>query len=122
MQIVSGAGFTNGVNNDWASGTVNGLGNLIVGYNEIRVDDVGNPTNDDDRSGSHNIIVGKWNNYSSSGGLVAGYQNTISGIYSSVSGGSRNTADGHLSSVSGGYERTATGTYNWRAGALLQNE
>ncbi|MCP4158310.1 MAG: hypothetical protein GY757_61995 [bacterium] len=56
VQVVNGLGYTNGVNNNWGEpGTVNGLGNFIVGY-----------------------------------------RNTISGRYTSVSGGYRRTvADGH---------------------------
>ncbi|MCP4134979.1 MAG: hypothetical protein GY754_28655 [bacterium] len=102
VQIVSGSGFTNGVDNNYlTAGTVNGLGNLIVGYNEAR-------SSGSDKSGSHNIIVGPWNNYSSYGGFVVGYQNTISGIYSSVSGGRLNTASARYSSVSGGWTNTAS--------------
>jgi hypothetical protein len=41
--------------------TTNALGNLIVGYNE--------PFGEGDvRTGSHNVVVGKWHNFSSSGG------------------------------------------------------
>ncbi len=94
VQIVSGSGTTDG--------TINGLGNLIVGYNESR--DSGS-----NKSGSHNIVVGSQHNYTSYGGLVAGYWNTISGEYSSVSGGGSNTASGYTSSVSGGYTNTASG-------------
>lgn len=96
VQIVSGSGATNG--------TVNGFGNLIVGYNEFR-------GSGDVRTGSHNIIVGTRNNYSSFGGVVAGYQNTISGMYASVSGGSRSTASGSNSSISGGDGNTASGSF-----------
>ncbi|MCK5232418.1 MAG: hypothetical protein KAR13_19250, partial [Desulfobulbaceae bacterium] len=77
LHIVNGTGTTDG--------TVNSLGNLIVGYNETR-------GTSDDRTGSHNIVVGEKQNYSSYGGLVAGWHNTISGAYSSVSGGNYNTA------------------------------
>src|SRR5205085_5001627 len=62
VHIQSGAGST--------SGAVNGLGNLIVGYNE-------NPNTPLDRSGSHNLVVGAFHTYSSYGGLVAGSFNTI---------------------------------------------
>ena len=82
LWIKSGSGATDG------GGTVNGLGNLIVGYNEAR-------GAGDDRTGSHNLIIGSQNNYASFGGLVAGYLNTVSGTYSSVSGGNGNTASGH---------------------------
>ncbi len=61
-------------------GTINGLGNLIVGYNEAR-------TTKSVKSGSHNLVVGRNHNYVSYGGLVAGYQNAVSGLYASVSGG-----------------------------------
>ncbi len=120
VQIVNGSGTT--------FGTVDGLGNLIVGYNEIRL-------TGDDRTGSHNIVVGVYNNYSSYGGFIAGTQNTSSGPYASVSGGYGGTASGSYSSVSGGYNNTAIGTsssvsggfgrsvsgvYDWRAGTLLE--
>ena len=95
VQIVDGSGST--------AGTTNGLGNLIVGYNETR------PNGGDVRTGSHNIMSGIYNNYSSYGGLVIGFSNTISGQYSSVSGGAGNTASGNFSSVSGGDDNTAGG-------------
>ena len=114
LWIKSGSGTTDGA--------VNGLGNLIVGYNELRED------RNDDRTGSHNIIVGTRNNYTSYGGLVAGYSehdfrrltprsaaetgNTASGEYSSVSGGDGNTASGQYSSVSGGGGNTASGDFS----------
>ncbi|HRA32210.1 MAG TPA: hypothetical protein PL172_09840 [Thermomicrobiales bacterium] len=90
VQIINGQGST---------ATVNGKGNLIVGYNE---------DNGDTRTGSHNVVVGSSHTYSSYGGLVAGYDNIISGDYASVSGGEGNTASGHQSSVSGGYYNTAS--------------
>ena len=94
VQIVNGTGATDG--------TPDGLGNLIVGYNELR--STGN-----DRTGSHYIVVGSQNNYSSYGGIVAGYNNTASGDYSSVTGGEGNTASGDYSSVTGGLQNTASG-------------
>ncbi len=109
VQIINGLGFTNSVNNQQitdGTGTFNGLGNLIVGYNEARY------SGDNNRSGSHNIIVGKYHDYSSYGGLVAGNMNTISGPYSSVTGGSTNTADNWCSSVTGGYNNTANNKWS----------
>ncbi len=110
VQIVSGSGYTNGVVYRNADGTANGLGNLIVGYNEARFDD-GLPSTGDtnDRTGSHNIIVGSELNYYSYGGLVVGRRSTIYGRYSSVSGGGSNMAFGDHSSVSGGSYNTASG-------------
>ncbi|MCP4137891.1 MAG: hypothetical protein GY754_43415 [bacterium] len=87
VQIVNGTGST--------GGEVNGLGNLVIGYNEAR-------THGNDRTGSHNLGVGQYNNFLSYGGIAAGYYNSISGWFSSVSGGSYNSASGNFSSVSGG--------------------
>ena len=91
----------------------NGLGNLIIGYQELRVDDGEAETIDvNDRSGSHNLAVGFRNNYSSYGGQVVGARNTISGVLASVSGGIFNTAAGDYSAVSGGGDNTALGDYS----------
>ena len=92
VQITNGIGVTN---------TYNGLGNLIVGYNELR----NFPTSDDPllvHTGSHNLVIGSWHRYTGFGGLVAGFSNEISGNSASVSGGSYNTASGDSASVSGG--------------------
>ncbi|MCP4129637.1 MAG: hypothetical protein GY754_01355 [bacterium] len=108
VQIVNGSGST--------TGTVNGLGNLIVGYNESR----GSCSNDcgsscyfcyNDRSGSHNIVTGANNNYTSYGGFVAGLNNNLTGAYASVSGGRFNAAEEWCSSVSAGLYNRARGAY-----------
>jgi hypothetical protein len=96
LHIVNGLGST---------GTTNGMGNLIVGYNEIGPQPF-------PRSGSHNVVVGSNHGWESFGGLVAGQGNLISGAYASVSGGSDNTASGDWSSVSGGAQNTAGGTWS----------
>jgi hypothetical protein len=93
LHVRSGSGSTDGA--------INGRGNLIVGYNELRLTD--------ERSGSHNIVVGRYHSYSSFGGLVAGTSNTISGEYACVSGGASNIASGDESSVGGGISNTASG-------------
>jgi hypothetical protein len=80
----------------------NGVGNLIVGYNEAIF---GN----EDRSGSHNIIVGPAHTYSSVGGLVAGYANRVIGGYAVVSGGQFNSAFNMTASISGGAFNSASG-------------
>lgn len=81
----------------------NGLGNLIIGYDENA---------DDTKTGSHNLVVGPYHSYTGAGGFVAGYNNEISGGSSSVSGGENNTASGNYSSVSGGSENLASGFYS----------
>lgn len=91
VQIVNGLGSTD---------TVNGTGNLIVGYNELR-------GTGDNRSGSHNIVVGKAHNYSSYGGLVVAFQNSITAPWASVTGGAYNQAIGGGCSVSGGSNNQA---------------
>jgi hypothetical protein len=105
IHIVSGSGST-------ADGT--GLGNLIIGYDA----DPGNfgllygggfPLEPGDRGGSHNLVIGDGNRFSSSGGLVAGEQNTVRGFAACVIGGLHNTATGLWASVTGGYFNTASG-------------
>ena len=88
----------------------NGLGNLIVGYNE---DFRGN-----DRTGSHNLVVGRDHAYTSLGGVVAGRRNTISGQFAAVTGGGSNTASGHAASVSGGASNTASSSAASVSGGL----
>ena len=124
VQIVNGQGSTD---------TTNGLGNLIVGYDEERADadsftaretcSLGQYWNDQTqceanngtwgknfKTGSHNIIVGGRNAYSAYGGIVSGFLNVINSPYASVPGGINNIASGHYSSVSGGFFNTASGS------------
>jgi hypothetical protein len=68
LHVRSGSGSTDG--------PVNGLGNLIVGYNELRGGTA------DNRAGSHNLVVGSQNNYASYGGLVGGLQSGVSTPFS----------------------------------------
>ncbi|MBA2662254.1 MAG: hypothetical protein H0U74_08150 [Bradymonadaceae bacterium] len=93
-------------------GTINGRGNLIVGYNALRPesDIIEEPANI--RTGSHNLIVGDHHNYASYGGFVTGSENAIMAAFSSVNGGHRNTASGPFSSVSGGATNTAAASYS----------
>jgi hypothetical protein len=84
----------------------NGLGNLIVGYNEPR------PDTENIRTGSHNVVVGQEHNFSRFGGLVAGREHTISGDFAAVSGGLGNTASGFAAAVSGGLGNTASGDWS----------
>lgn len=95
LQVVDGSGAT--------AGPVNGLGNVIIGYNER--------TFAQGRTGSHNLIVGEEHAYTSFGGVVAGERNTISNRAASVVGGKQNVASGLNSSVCGGSENTASGQF-----------
>jgi hypothetical protein len=83
----------------------NGLGNVVIGYNEEPLGGV----QPGDRGGSHNLVVGLGHIFSSTGGLVAGSDNIITGLLATVTGGARNTAEGDLSSVSGGQDNVASG-------------
>jgi hypothetical protein len=105
LHIVNGLGRTRCISEQGKEipDCPNGLGNLIVGYNEPREPEFG----EDIRTGSHNVVVGQHHNFSHIGGLVVGVFNTISGEFASVSGGESNTASGPFSSVSGGQVNTA---------------
>jgi hypothetical protein len=100
VQIVSGSGTTDD------NGTLTGLGNLIIGYN---ADTGAGGADAGSRTGSHNLIVGDGHRYTKFGGLIAGFNNTISAAYAVVSGGQNSTASGNRSSVSGGTFNTASG-------------
>ncbi|MDF1555668.1 MAG: hypothetical protein P1P84_21525 [Deferrisomatales bacterium] len=99
LHVRSGSGSTG--DDDGSSGTLVGLGNLIVGYNEVRLDGVTN------RGGSHNLVVGVGHNYPSYGGLLAGEENTVSWVMGSVVGGWNNEAAGWGSTVLGGADNRA---------------
>jgi hypothetical protein len=159
VQIVNGTGNTQ---------TVNGMGNLIIGYNrpstgsficsigavdsESECQASGGVWARSHKSGSHNIVGGDFNSYSSWGGLVLGMENALSapyaaiiagarnragasfasisggsyntanGIYSSVSAGFANRASGDFAGVGGGAHRAAPGSQDWAAGALTQDQ
>jgi hypothetical protein len=83
------------------SGTLTGLGNLVIGYDENELSFT--------RTGSHNLIVGASHGFTSAGGLLAGFANQVNSSFSSVSGGDDNTASSFGSSVSGGDTNTASG-------------
>ncbi len=115
VRIRNGLGATNGNAQDPDSTTTtftNGLGNLIVGYDELTDPYNGNGTPASDKSGSHNIVVGHGHNYSSFGGFVAGRDNHITEQYSSISGGKNNTARGIYSSISGGLFNNTSGDFS----------
>jgi hypothetical protein len=93
LQVVNGQGTT---------ASSNGLGNVIIGYNE----DNGST---ETRTGSHYLIIGEEHDWSSYSGIVAGYGNSATGIYASVTGGQYNTASSFGASVTGGQYNTASG-------------
>ena len=125
VQIVNGTGETQ---------TATGTGNLIVGYNRPSVGSficsLGVTESaatcqanhglwaQSHKSGSHNIIGGDFNSYSSWGGLVMGMENAMSAPFASIGGGARNRAEGSFASISGGSFNTASGVYGNVAGGF----
>jgi hypothetical protein len=125
LQIINGEGKTS---------ATNGLGNLIIGYDEINTVeaikhcsngkfdnqeeclDVTETWSHTHKTGSHYLVLGSENNYSQYGGMVAGLRNFATSGYSSVTGGQNNIACGGYSSVTGGQDNTASGYYSSIAG------
>ncbi len=107
--IQSGSGATNGDPSDPtrnASGsTVNGLGNLFIGYNER------SGSSPEEQLGSHNLIIGPYHSFTSYGGIIAGYGSSATEQYASVVGGLNNAASAPFASVSGGFGNVADGDY-----------
>lgn len=112
VQVVSGSGAT--------AGAVNGRGNLIIGYDEMRGTQTGSHdlvlgTNQsytgfasivggthNTASESYGAVLGSDNTAGGRYGVVLGSDNTASGKYATVTGGSSNVASGNLASVTGG--------------------
>lgn len=108
VHIVNGLGRTDcGPEGAEIPDCPNGVGNLIVGYNESREPDFGT----DVRTGSHNVVVGRRHNFSRFGGVVVGDLNEISGDFAAVTGGRLNTASGLAAAISGGENNTASGDF-----------
>jgi hypothetical protein len=128
VQVVSGSGTTNG--------TVNGEGNLIVGYAENAGSHKQTGSNDlvvgtnngwasygeivggnnDQAVGAYATAVGLSNYASGSESLAAGHANTTSATAASVTGGQSNTASAAESSVTGGQYNHASDPFASVAG------
>jgi len=117
VRVVNGVGNTD---------SVNGLGNVIIGYDEAgsgaiyACDDGlfqdrtsceanGKLWSNDNKTGSHYLVLGHNNNYTSYAGMVAGRYNYVNNFYSTVSGGTENVSSGEFSSISGGRQGKASG-------------
>jgi hypothetical protein len=126
------------VNDEGTTASTNGEGNLVLGYdpNSFGLE----------RTGSHNLILGRNQGYTSYGGIVTGGFNLITagdasiiggegnlasaigavviggsgnqatGSSASVHGGEKNIASGSSSSVAGGKENKALGGQSWVGG------
>lgn len=105
VRLDNGAGTTYGVSN--------GLGNLILGYNESEGghrDAEGNFMDGEVRVGSHNLVVGAGHTYGSNGSLLGGYNNSLFGQGSAILSGQASLATGTWSAILGGLDNRATAT------------
>src|SRR2546421_5021815 len=89
VQILNGGGST---------ASLNGTGNLVLGYDE-------NPLALA-QSGSHDLILGRNHSFTGFAELVGGFQNTATSNYSAVLG-AYNTASGTYATVTGGQNNAA---------------
>jgi len=104
LHLRSGGNATND------GGALSGLGNLIVGYNEMQTTPVAYDGAGCDRTltGSHNIVMGDGNMFASYGGLVIGTNHCITSPNTSILAGDTNEAHGPNSAILGGKRN---GTY-----------
>jgi hypothetical protein len=117
LQVVNGLNRTD---------TVNGAGNIIVGYDEANTFTTapicskahalngseivteggclaaGGIFSTQQKSGSHNLVMGLGNGYSSFGGIVSGRFNYINEMFAAVVAGVDNRASGRFSGIFGG--------------------
>ena len=114
--VISGANFQVNSGTGATHGAVNGLGNIIIGYNEDENYDnsseggTPDPT-PDVKTGSHNLIVGAGHYYTSFGGIIAGYDNKSTAKYTGALGGHRNIVSGDYSVTLGGDSNNSGGRY-----------
>jgi hypothetical protein len=100
VQVVNGSG---------SETTINGEGNLVIGYDPKPLA----------QSGSHNLVLGtSGQGYSSYGGIDGGFQNAISAPAASVLGGLNNTANGVDATITGGEANEASGQNSWIGGGI----
>jgi hypothetical protein len=112
VQIVNGEGKTN---------SSNGAGNLVMGYDEhnhyCEPSSFPPPCKPGEieftvpytQTGSHNLLFGTADSFTSYGALIGGRSNEAAGPYASVLGGSGNTASGPESTTLGGAANKASG-------------
>ena len=101
VQIINGEGKTS---------SVNGEGNLVIGYDE-------NPAKHE-QTGSHDLILGEEQTFTSYGDLLAGDDNAVTAPFASITGGHINAASGKYASVSGGGQNTASGEWTSISGGF----
>ena len=102
VQVVNGEGTT---------ASINGEGNLVIGYDENG--------GKHEQSGSHDLILGYEQAFTSYGGLIGGHLNTITAPFASITGGEQNTASGEGSWDGGGQRNLASGLDSSISGGQL---
>ena len=114
LQITNGMGESDGVldgqylTNDWA---VNGLGNLIIGYDEPGLLDA-------EKTGSHNLVVGVASTYTSYGSIVSGVFTGVTAPFGMAIGGFGNSAESPYAVAVGGHSNHALATVSTVVGGL----
>ncbi|PYV84923.1 MAG: hypothetical protein DMG05_23710, partial [Acidobacteria bacterium] len=109
VHVRSGSGRTE--DEIFTVGQPRGLGNLIVGYNEVVDELITIDLQPGDRGGSHNIVLGPLHRFRGIAGLVAGLANNNFGVHSSITGGKFNTVRSGFDSISGGSFNETSGLF-----------
>ena len=118
--LVSGANLQ--VHNGYGANWSNGLGNVIVGYNQLQAEQ--DPV--DTRNGSHNMVIGNGHYYTGvhnlisggtnrafgSAGVIFGYNNKTWDNANVVLGGGNNAAYGDACAILGGVLNVTNGVEN----------
>jgi hypothetical protein len=99
VQVVNGEGKTE---------AVNGEGNLVIGYDENERDHA--------QTGSHDLVLGEEQTFTSYGGIVAGYSNSLTAALGSIIGGWENHVNEQGGSIVGGEGNRASGLNSSVAG------
>src|SRR4029077_9278680 len=78
----------------------NGEGNLVIGYD----------AEPGEQTGSHNLVLGAKQTFTGTDGIIAGYGNSLSGIFDSILGGEKNSIGGvaGVDVIVGGASNSAT--------------
>jgi hypothetical protein len=98
VQVVNGSG---------SETTINGEGNLVIGYNP----------SPGTQTGSHNLLLSTGGQSDTSyGGIDVGFNNVINNPSASVLGGNGNKASGPGATVTGGVRNDANGSNSWVGG------
>jgi hypothetical protein len=100
LHLLSGSGVTSDFSDGGSAPNPLGRGNLFIGYNEPPVPIVAALASGD-RSGSHNLIMGRYNKFRSFGSIVSGEYNTVTAAESSIIKGGGNRLGGRSSTMIG---------------------